>query len=428
MNRNNNNDSRLTVWAMAVLLALGGCGNQPLIKDPEDVAWYQRSDSQPGQITIVDVSDPKIDFDIDWLGKGKSAGQGIGKKMDDWRCGDFGEAQAAAWVGLVCMIAAVPVGMVEGASDGISKDALDEELSDIRRLVDGRNFSATLSNRAAAYAVEQRIEASVGSASGHSERRLELSVDKIHIQGTAIPDFAFSISVRGEATLYDSDVKLHRFRFRHTSGVEEEFSAWHMDGYSYLADYLEVATSTIAGNIVDEALLVWYPHVEPVRITSPVFVLSDERSINSGFGTLSLFRDEVSWEAFPRERDYASLPSGSEISDIRYRLRVYRSPVKRVYFTAAEADVVFEAGDISDVSFDLSEHLQPCTDYRWTVRAEFLLDGQPRVTEWSGMYDQLDTQFRPWRYRRGKHQPNAYVHPAAEPQNFYYAYRSRCEA
>ena len=415
-----NNDGKwLLSAAIAVSLLLAGCGNQPLIKNPKDVAWYQRVDPRPQSIAIIDVSEPEFDVDVDWLGKGKSAGQGIGRKMDDWRCGDFGEAQAAAFIGLVCLVAAVPVGMVEGASDGIPGDALEQELADIRQVLDGDAVAAALAERVQAYAADQRLAVVPGGRGKNGGRRLELSLDKIQVIGTALPDFAFAVRIRGTATLYDGTTKLHAFDFFHSSGVEQDFSTWHADDNAAIANYVDQATRTLAGNVVDEALLVWYPTSDIERAASPAFVLSDNASSYAGYLMIPLLRDEVSWEAFPRAWDTNSLPPGIQASDVSYRIRFFEITPDAGQPGSADIRLVHERSGLPEASYDPNEYLKGCRNYLWTVRAEFMLDGQPRVTEWSGAYDQQQWQFRPWKYRRGKHD-------FAGPERFYYGIRTRC--
>ncbi|MDX1508229.1 MAG: hypothetical protein R3358_08110 [Woeseiaceae bacterium] len=420
MKRENYHHKRLTLCVLAVLLALAGCGKQPLIRKPQDVAWYQRVQPGSESIAIVDVSQPRFDIDIDWLGKGKSAGQGIGRKMDDWRCGDFGEAGPAAVIGLVCLVAAVPAGMVDGASNGVESDALDEEIGEIRRLLDGDSLAAALTERARAYAGSQRLSVVRDSAGEAARRRLELSLEKVQVLGTALPDFAFAVRIQGKATLYDGNRALHRFDFVHSSGVERAFAAWHADDNAALAQYVEQATQTLAGNVIDEALLVWYPTTAIERDVIPAFVLSDGNSIEQGF-LFPFHGDEVSWEAFPRAWDTGSLPPGAEVSDVSYRIRFFEITPGIRQPTASDIRLVHEVGGLLEASYDPNEQLKGCRNHLWSVRAEFMLDGQPRVTEWSGVYDQQNWQFRPWKYRRGKHN-------VAGPEGFYYGFRTRCSA
>ena len=58
----------------------------------------------------------------------------------------------------------------------------------------------------------------------------------------------------------------------------------------------------------------------------------------------------------------------------------------------------------------------------WTVRARFRLDGQPRVTEWSGAYNALSNQ-QPWEQRRGL-QTASMMRWSLQPERFYLPFRA----
>lgn len=58
----------------------------------------------------------------------------------------------------------------------------------------------------------------------------------------------------------------------------------------------------------------------------------------------------------------------------------------------------------------------------WTVRARFRLDGQPRVTEWSGAYNAFSNQ-QPWEQRRGL-QTASMMRWSLQPERFYLPFRA----
>jgi hypothetical protein len=90
------------------------------------------------------------------------------------------------------------------------------------------------------------------------------------------------------------------------------------------------------------------------------------------------------WQAFPGEHQdgwlrttpFIDVNPGS-VRDVRYDLRIWtvlgRSP----------GDLVYEIDGLTEPSHKLDRSLKPDTEYYWTVRARFTLDGQPRASEWS---------------------------------------------
>lgn len=91
------------------------------------------------------------------------------------------------------------------------------------------------------------------------------------------------------------------------------------------------------------------------------------------------------WGPFPGEhQDYewsqvipfVAVNPGS-VSDVRYGLKIWtvrgRVPVELAY----------ERDGLTEPFHKLERPLKPGTEYYWTVRAQFSLDGKPRVSEWS---------------------------------------------
>jgi hypothetical protein len=90
-------------------------------------------------------------------------------------------------------------------------------------------------------------------------------------------------------------------------------------------------------------------------------------------------RPTLRWEAFPRAADLAALHARNlgEISSVTYEFRVWVS--KGGQFDPP----VYERNGLTQAEHTLEEPLRGSTEYRWSVRARFLLDGIPRVTQWA---------------------------------------------
>jgi hypothetical protein len=126
------------------------------------------------------------------------------------------------------------------------------------------------------------------------------------------------------------------------------------------------------------------------------------RPVPSVDGLLPTFR----WEAFPRgmDRRLDGGPSVDPFTDVRYDLRIWTSlgggPGERVY---ERLNLVLEShsrspavpGDApgglpaasanSFVEHRLEVPLAPNSEYLWSVRAHFRLDGEARATRWSAL-------------------------------------------
>jgi hypothetical protein len=154
---------------------------------------------------------------------------------------------------------------------------------------------------------------------------------------------------------------------------------------------LEDASTALGERILDEALRLFplgeplpsladYP-VGPLRgsvrftglrpIGPPEPAKEPWRSAGRGEPAQPLLR----WEAFPREEDRRHDARGAlaRISDIRYDVRL----------ASAEAARGSESADaVAAAEYRVRRRLEPQTEYLWTVRARFLLDGRERVTPW----------------------------------------------
>lgn len=87
---------------------------------------------------------------------------------------------------------------------------------------------------------------------------------------------------------------------------------------------------------------------------------------------------EFRWESFPRPRDYEQDKTGvlQRIDRVTYELRVWKKT------SDLEGKLTYARQGIRKPSHKLEKPLEPSTEYLWTVRARFEIDGYPRVTQW----------------------------------------------
>jgi len=83
------------------------------------------------------------------------------------------------------------------------------------------------------------------------------------------------------------------------------------------------------------------------------------------------------WEAFPRPEYLPGDPGKliATISNVTYELKILN----------LAAGVVYERKGLTTPYHKVEASLQTDTIYSWSVRAQFDLDGHPKVTRWSSM-------------------------------------------
>jgi len=122
---------------------------------------------------------------------------------------------------------------------------------------------------------------------------------------------------------------------------------------------------------------------------------------NNDLGEISVadtLQPEFQWESLPVS---FGTDSASKIRNITYEFNLYPGRRFGQGYLPREDRVYIRTG-LTLPKHYLESTLVPCTHYFWTVRAHFTLDGQPRVTEWSGAY-KSNGAITPSSYRRNRH-------------------------
>ena len=100
---------------------------------------------------------------------------------------------------------------------------------------------------------------------------------------------------------------------------------------------------------------------------------------------LQSLQPELRWESFPRPTDLKADRSGwvSRVRHVTYDLRIWRgSRDPYGYQEVYPAELVYARTALATPEHLVEMPLAPDTQYLWSVRARFELDGQPRVTPW----------------------------------------------
>jgi hypothetical protein len=85
------------------------------------------------------------------------------------------------------------------------------------------------------------------------------------------------------------------------------------------------------------------------------------------------------WARFPHPRgeDPAARGAAGDARRVTYDVRVWRAE------TGYPVELVYEREALPETSHRIEQALSPSTDYLWTVRARFEVDGQPRRSDWA---------------------------------------------
>jgi hypothetical protein len=120
--------------------------------------------------------------------------------------------------------------------------------------------------------------------------------------------------------------------------------------------------------------------------------------------TVDSLQPLLGWEAFPRAKDREADREEiiRQITEVTYDLRVWETPHQNLPprqhrgpkgvitdvwdeppgLFEGELNPIYVRTGLSTPSHRIERPLKPATYYMWTIRARFLLKGQPRVTDW----------------------------------------------
>lgn len=193
------------------------------------------------------------------------------------------------------------------------------------------------------------------------------------------------------------------------SSRPQRFSEWSRNNANPLRLEFERAYIRIAEQIIENLFLIHDFHLDSIWSTDMYCML---KPVNPPLTMLGFFSHEritpkletrrptFQWEAFPRDKDLQSDSEGllSHISDISYDLIIWKTrdtiPAELVYDKRGLVltERAFHKERI--VEYTIDKALEPSTEYYWSVRARFLLDGKPRITRWSYSRIPWDTRWQ----------------------------------
>jgi hypothetical protein len=177
-------------------------------------------------------------------------------------------------------------------------------------------------------------------------------------------------------------------------------SVWAQDNSSRLRRELEIAYKNIGERIVESFVLSaevspgkadkGFTFVCGLKPTNPEQMyagsglLGNKTTISASVNSLS---PKLSWQSMDSTQTFFSgfsrFPKQlkAETKDVRYDLRVWRKS------EGASPELIYERIGLITPEHQLEQALEPNSEYLWSVRPRFTIDGHPRALRWSVVND-----------------------------------------
>jgi hypothetical protein len=208
-------------------------------------------------------------------------------------------------------------------------------------------------------------------------------------------------------------------------------AAWGADESARLRDAIQTAYARMARDLIDHLFLVYYPpnldtksaeagedpipawSIHPLNPPHPDWhAIADSTRAMKSFGRV-VGRVKRKRDIMPlvrsahptlRWQPYLVDPSGAmQFEDLTYDVVIFQgrasAPGKRSQSYYYAGDEVYRRQGIPGTEHRVEQALDPCSVYYWSVRARFRMHGWPRVTAWSGIYQQPGHRTVPWTRR-----------------------------
>ncbi|OAI03499.1 hypothetical protein A1353_14360 [Methylomonas methanica] len=214
---------------------------------------------------------------------------------------------------------------------------------------------------------------------------LELAIDEIGFDGGDgegdHPSFAFFIkgsyriiNVANNTVFYNG--QLYYKSINHT--LEE----WAAEDSKLLQNEFNQGYHKLSSEILENSFLLFDVPADSLSnddscVLKPIYPILDFGFFDNKlrFVQVNSLQPELSWAAFPREIDKEKY--GDQIKDVTYDLKIL--PV----IAGSVGTVIYERIEIPEPHHKIDTSLISFSDYFWTVRARFMLNGQKRITNWS---------------------------------------------
>lgn len=418
-------------------------------------------------------------------GKGATRGAGIGALSGADAALDAMQDCSGDFCGVtllllpVFMVGGALVGAVSGSAEGYSADVLADAELKAQQLLDSAYLQTELLKEAERYGNDnleirfirlpetnsaKYLEIENNNVSPDKKTDLVLKIDLLRMSfeySLEIDIRARLISAKTSKVLSDNDYKYLSER--------RQLEEWMKNGAQNLNDAIQQGLKTLAEDAIDENFLLFYPRMPvahnsvqsgdvkvktntsrdarvPHYALSPLYPELDycficekplakrpHRAIaNLEFVELDSVHPILRWESFPRDYDLTDVEGRqNKITNVSYDLKIFnagrssRNPV-----ILLPAKLIYDVRGLSEPHHKIENALNECTDYFWTVRAKFKLNDRMRVTEWSGAFDVIGSNEKPWNLRRDVHayeMPKIFMMSMPDgPEWYYYPFMTPC--
>jgi len=389
----------------------------------------------------------------------------------------------------VFMVGGAIVGAVSGVDSGYSVDVLAEAEANAQHMLNSAYLQTGLLEHAQDYGRKNidlefiRIPSADPKALAVKPNYKALSNESIDVVLEVdllrlSLEYSLEIDARARLISVQTGTVLSDAQYRFAS-EHHRLDGWIADGAAPLMETIQRGLQTLAEDAMDENFLLFYPNEPevippqqadiaseqiqtsqgksvPHYVLSPVYPALDSCFLCEGpfskrphramgnlkFVEVASVQPTLQWERFPRDHDRVDADGQYHmITDVHYDLRVFDTAIpSSTNIMLVPAQQVYNARDISEPYHKIESGLNDCTDYFWTVRARFKLDGQVRVTEWAGAFGVGGWSEKPWNLRRGLHsykQPPEWlvvgltgIRPPIPdgPEWFYYPFMTPCNS
>lgn len=388
---------------VVLISSLAGCATSPSVlgPSPPTVQVYP-------PIALVAISTtPTITTTASVRGKSEGASAGAKSGVD------LCLSQALTYPPLLFTIACLPFGLVIGAAHGGATAAplasLQSAEATLGQAMSSARVAEVLLEGARRYALEHGVV--VADTDGEAASTLELGITELRAEtpGSEALPYRFVLTLRGRLVDRASGKVLDTFAHGEPT---ERFALvqWMEDDGRRVGEQLRLAARRGVEAFIDEWVLVYrgapsgsakadadaFQRSIPAYVLEPVQPTAANSTDVSAqqFSPITPTQDPQAplfrWQPAPRSFTETGVPL-DRLANLRYELRIFAATPDPKHDGLYRAEPLLSTyAGIPSPSFTLPAPLEPCKKYYWTVRATFLLDGQPRATEWAHMDTQID--------------------------------------
>lgn len=433
--------STLACSLVTLISLLAACTTVPF--RPNDLA--QQDKRSFGRIAIVGAGfQPEYNFDALTTGQGDAAakgalggaGRGVGFCAEAFR-GGGANIFSVLFFAVCAPVAAVTgavIGGVSGASDAASAEQIEAANTAAQRAIDALKLQEIAIEAALRYGKSEGLDLghlpesmgpakqadlpSYAEAKDTADTVIEVSVIRAIAGTTGRDGLRIGLAMQARVRVLNTRTgkEIDTLTIRTGSGLRP-LEEWLADDGQAVRAAFDRGAESIAEQALDEILLIYHPKKMPEQPTvgdkeqkelvPPYALRAIEPPIRNKvywnnrmtYGALERYalgslQPEFRWEPWPRGFDVIPGRDSGQARNVQYDLRIIGAN-----------GWTYERRGLAKPAHRLEQPLSPCRTYRWTVRARFMLDDSPRVTEWMGAYDTMGGAVAPWWFRRGSGAP-----------------------